>query len=165
MALLPAVLAGILVWRRKPGQRPALWSTFRPVWPYWLIAAVLTAVNLWFQKHGTEVVIRPIGILERSLGAGAVIWFYLQKSLFPAHLGFVYPQWHIRPQNPLWWLPVLAGAVVAALAALTWRQCETFHDARALRRLQLRSGNPRSGAIRRALSGSPAGGWFRFGTV
>jgi len=136
IALLPAVLAGILIGQRQPAQRSTsvaergsvsgldrgLWSTFRPLWPYWLIAAVLTAVNLWFQTHGTQVVIRPIGFLERALGAGAVVWFYVGKSLFPVHLSFVYPAWHIRPQNPLCWLPALA---VVGLTAVLWRQRRT----------------------------------------
>jgi len=62
--------------------------------------------------------IRSASSLERLLGAGAVVWFYLGKALVPLNLIFIYPQWQIRPGDPRWWLP-LAGAVLAT--GLLWR--------------------------------------------
>ena len=61
-----------------------------------MVAAGLALVNIWFQRHGAAVVIRPAGFGERLLGAGAVVWFYFSKALWPANLIFVYPQWQIE---------------------------------------------------------------------
>ncbi len=49
--------------------------------------------------------------------AGAVIWFYLYKSLLPLNLAFIYPAGHIDAQNIFWWLPLLAALAVTALLA------------------------------------------------
>jgi tetratricopeptide (TPR) repeat protein len=73
---------------------------------------------VWFQTHGTEVIIRSAGFAERLLGAGGTVWFYLFKAVVPVGLAFVYQQWRIEIGDPLWWLPLLAAlAVTAAL----WR--------------------------------------------
>ncbi len=81
---------------------------------YFLIAAVLTGVNIWFQTHGMGP-IRNAGFTERLLGAGCVVWFYLYKGLFPINLSFIYPQWQIKVGNLLWWLPLLAALAVTAI--------------------------------------------------
>src|SRR5262249_12328137 len=77
--------------------------------PFFLVAIVLTVVNLWFRGHGAESAIRHATFIERLLGAGAVVWFYLSKAVWPTHLLYIYPQWEIRSTNPLWWLPLLAA--------------------------------------------------------
>ena len=113
VATLPLVLAGIVAWRRRLDRADLL----RLV-PFFAVAAALAAVDVWFQRHGTAEVIRSAGFLERLLGAGAVVWFYLYKALWPARLIFVYPQWRIEPGDWRWWLPLL-GAL--GLTALLWR--------------------------------------------
>src|SRR5262249_19238466 len=60
--------------------------------------------------------------LERILGAGAVIWFYLYKALAPLGLAIVYPPWEIDPRNPLWWFPLAAAL---ALTIALWRARDT----------------------------------------
>ena len=114
VATLPLVLAGIVAWRRRLTRADLL----RLV-PFFAVAAALAAVDVWFQRHGMPEVIRSAGLLERLLGAGAVVWFYLYKALWPAHLIFVYPQWRIEPGDWRWWLPLL-GAL--GLTALLWRR-------------------------------------------
>ena len=91
--------------------------------PFFAVAAVLAGVNVWFQTHGTEVVIRTAGFTERLLGAGGVVWFYLYKALLPFDLAFIYPQWHIQVGNPLWWLPLAAAL---AVTAVLWRYRESW---------------------------------------
>jgi tetratricopeptide (TPR) repeat protein len=115
VALLPLVLLGILCWRRRPtlGDLGALM-------PFFAVAAVFTVVDIWFQRHGSAVVIRSAGPLERLCGAGAVVWFYLYKALLPLNLVFVYPQWHIRADDPRWWLGLVAAALVT-LGLWRWR--------------------------------------------
>jgi hypothetical protein len=53
--------------------------------------------------------------LERLLGAGAVVWFYLYKAVLPIGLDFIYPQWRIVTNDWRWWLPLLAALGVTAV--------------------------------------------------
>jgi tetratricopeptide (TPR) repeat protein len=110
VAILPLVLLGIVAWRRRLIWRDALWSA-----PFFAVAGILTRVNMDFQKHGFTAPIRAAGPLDRLLEAGATVWFYLGKALFPVHLVFIYPLWHIAAGNLLWWLPLLAAMAVTAL--------------------------------------------------
>ena len=114
VAILPVVLLLIIWWQR---DRITLNDWLRTV-PFFVIAGGLTGVNIWFQTHGAEVVIRDANYLERMAGAGAAIWFYLSKALLPIELIFVYPQWHIRVSDLLWWLP--AAAVGVLTTTLLW---------------------------------------------
>ncbi len=118
VAVLPVVLLGIVWWRRKIEQRDVI-----GVLPFFAVAALLTAVNIWFQTHGSGEVFRTASFMERVLGAGGVIWFYLYKAVLPFDLSFVYPQWEIQAGNVLWWLPLLAAL---AVTAVLWRYRETW---------------------------------------
>ncbi len=111
VAILPLVLLGIVAWRRRLAPRDALWAA-----PFLAVAAALTAVNIWFQAHhlaGAEV-IRHATALERLLGAGAVVWFYLSKAVLPLNLTFFYPLWRVDAHQVLWYLPLLAALGVSA---------------------------------------------------
>jgi protein O-mannosyl-transferase len=116
-AVMPALILGIIWWRRKLTKQD-----FLRTMPFFAIAVALTLVNIWFQRHDVEN-IRDAGFLERLLGAGAVVWFYLYKALLPLNLIFIYPQWNIQTDHLVWWLPLLAAAVVTAVLWLnrkTW---------------------------------------------
>ncbi len=115
VAMLPLVLLGLIAWRRPVSVRDLVRLA-----PFFAVACVLSAVNVWFQRHGTLEVIRDAGLTERALGAGAVVWFYLGKALWPAKLIFVYPQWHIDARDWVWWIPLVSA--VALSAALTIRR-------------------------------------------
>ncbi len=124
VAVLPVLLLVIVWWRR-----PLTWKDLLLIAPFFAVAALLTIVNLWFQTHGTEAVARDAGFTERLLGAGGAIWFYLYKAVLPLDLAFVYPLWHIKTGNPLWWLPLFAALIVtAALWRLrgTWSRTILF---------------------------------------
>ncbi len=110
VAVLPVLLLGIVWWRRKVTR----WDLLRMV-PFFVISAVLVRENMWFQTHGTDIVTREANFIQRLLGAGGVVWFYLYKALLPIDLAFIYPQWHIRAGNLLWWLPVVAAVIVTAV--------------------------------------------------
>jgi tetratricopeptide (TPR) repeat protein len=110
VAPLPVVFLGIIAWRRRVTSRDVL-----KLAPFFLVTAALIAVNIWFQTHGSGEIVRQANGLERLLGAGAVVWFYLSKALLPVDLIFVYPQWHIRADDVLWWAPLLAAIVLTAL--------------------------------------------------
>jgi len=119
VATLPLVLAGIIVWNR----RLVLADLLRLV-PFLVVAGVLAAIDVWFQRHGMPEIIRSAGFTERLLGAGGVVWFYLFKSLWPVRLIFVYPQWHIRTASIFWWLPLL-GAL--GFTAILWGLARSEH--------------------------------------
>ncbi len=112
VAILPVLLLGIIWW-----LRPLIRPDFVRIAPYFLVALVLTGVNIWFQTHGTGP-IRNASFTERLLGAGSVLWFYLYKALLPINLSFVYPQWQIKAGNVLWWLPLLAALI---MTVVSWR--------------------------------------------
>jgi protein O-mannosyl-transferase len=114
VAVLPVLLLGI-VWWLRPLTR---WDLLRSV-PFFVVAAALTGVNIWYQTHGGAA-IRTAGIAERALGAGSAVWFYLYKALLPLNLVFIYPSWHIDPGNLRWWLPLTACIVVTAV--LWWNR-------------------------------------------
>jgi protein O-mannosyl-transferase len=113
VVVLPVLLLGIIWWLRPLTSRDLIRTA-----PFLLLAVALTGVNIWFQTHGKAIEFRDAGFLERLLGAGGVLWFYLYKALLPLDLVFVYPQWHIEAGNPMWWLPLFAAL---AVTAVFWR--------------------------------------------
>ena len=114
VAPLPLVLLGLMVWRRRLTFRDLALTA-----PFFLVAAALTFVNVWFQRHNAGEVIRQAGFLERLLGAGAAVWFFLSLALWPVILFFVYPLWRVDPGVLFWWLPLLAA--VGVTGGLGWR--------------------------------------------
>jgi protein O-mannosyl-transferase len=116
VAVLPVVFLGLIAWRR-----PLRAGDFLRVAPFFAVAGTLTLVDVWFQGHhlAAAETIRQAGGLERLLGAGAVVWFYLSKALLPIRLILPYPQWRIDAANVGWWLPLLAGL---ALTGWLWRR-------------------------------------------
>jgi protein O-mannosyl-transferase len=118
VALLPALLLGIIWWLPPASGYPLKRRDLLRIAPFFVIAAILAAVNVEFQTHATDKVVRAISFIDRLLGAGGVVWFYLYKAILPIDLAFVYHQWHINAGAILWWLPLMA---VLALTAVLWR--------------------------------------------
>jgi tetratricopeptide (TPR) repeat protein len=115
IAILPIVLL-LILWRRRPIKPRDLIDMV----PFFIVSAALVLVNIWFQTHGNGQKIRDVTLLQRLLGAGAVVWFYLYKALLPLRLDFVYPQWNISPRDPRWWMPLLACLIVTCI--LLWQR-------------------------------------------
>ena len=113
VAILPLVLL-LLIWWKRPITRRDLFRTA----PFFLLAAALTLVNIWFQTHGAANPTRDASWLDRLLGAAAVVWFYLGNSLCPIRLAFIYPQWKINAADWRWWLPLIS---VVAITLLLWQ--------------------------------------------
>jgi tetratricopeptide (TPR) repeat protein len=109
-AILPVLLLEITWWLRPVTRRDLVRTA-----PFFAAAVTLTGVNVWFQTHGTEIALRSAGFIERMLGAGGAVWFYLDKALYPVDLTFVYAQWRIEIHNPLWWMPLLAALIVTSV--------------------------------------------------
>ncbi len=115
VAILPLVLL-IFVWWRNTRLTPL---DFARIGPFFMVAALLTCVNIWFQTHGAESAVRHADFFERLADAGTAVWFYLAKALLPIDLMFIYPQWAIHTADVLWWLPLAAAVVLTAL--LVWK--------------------------------------------
>jgi tetratricopeptide (TPR) repeat protein len=114
VAMLPAILLLIVWWQRGTiGKRDLV-----RVMPFIAVALALTAVNLWFQGRGAGP-IRDLTLLERVLGAGTVIWFYLGKAVAPVGLLFMYPQWQIDAGDWRWWI---GAAAAVAVTVVLWRR-------------------------------------------
>ena len=118
VALQPLVLWGILRWRRR-----LTWRDWLRLLPFVVVAAALTAVNIWFRTHGDGSTIRSVGWADRLAGAGYIVWFYLYKAILPLHLAFVYPQWQIDAARFICWLPMTAAMVVAGVL---WRYRQSW---------------------------------------
>ncbi len=115
VAILPAVLVGIVWWQRGSVAR----RDWIGIIPFALVAVVFTAVNIWFQTHGASQAIRSVTFGQRLAGAGAVVWFYLAKAVLPIDLLFFYNQWHVQCAQLRWWLPLAAAIAVTLILVLT----------------------------------------------
>lgn len=115
-ATLPVMLLLMVWWRR---QRIKIRDAMS-VAPFFIVALVLGAVDIWFQRHGADISIREATFAQRLSGVGAVVWFYLGTALAPIGLQFLYPLWQIEPGNLLWWLPL--SAAVLFTGVLLWRR-------------------------------------------
>lgn len=116
VAILPGVLLLIVWWERGAITRTDVLRTA----PFFVVAVGLTLLNIWFQSHMGAGPIRDVTVVQRLLGAGAVVWFYLYKALLPIRLMFVYPEWEIRSEDVRWWLPLTAALATTAL--LVWQR-------------------------------------------
>jgi protein O-mannosyl-transferase len=119
VAVMPALLLCIVWWKR-----PLEWRDARRMLPFLAAGAALAWLNLWFQTHDTEKVIRNVDFAQRVLGAAGAIWFYLYKAVWPFNLALIYPEWKINAGSWLWWMPLCGlGLATAALflAAKPWR--------------------------------------------
>jgi len=120
VAILPGVLLLIAWWRRGAISKADVIRAS----PFFVVAVAFTLLNIWFQSHLLTGAIREATIIQRLLGAGAIVWFYLFKALVPIRLMFVYPQWDVRGDDLRWWLP--ACAAVATTAILFWQRDRTM---------------------------------------
>jgi hypothetical protein len=115
VVVLPPLLLLVAWWSRGGVSRHDLLRTA----PFFLIGVVLTVVNIWFQAEGDAT--RDVTWIQRTLGAGAVLWFYWVKAVLPVGLSFVYPQWHIDATSVRWWLPLAAAAAVTGWLLWNYR--------------------------------------------
>ena len=111
VAVLPAALLLVAWWRRGTVTLPDIVLSL----PFFAIAAGFTVLNVWLQTRNVAEVIRDVTIVERMLGAAAVVWFYLSKAVLPIGLVFVYRQWDIDAGDLRWWLPLAAALLVTAV--------------------------------------------------
>jgi tetratricopeptide (TPR) repeat protein len=117
-ATLPAALLVLAWWRRG---RLAWRADVLPLLPWLLLGTAGGLFTAWFERtgigaQGSEF---NLGLLERILQAGRILWFYLGNLLWPANLAFFYPRWSIDASRPGAWLFLLLALVLIGL--LAWR--------------------------------------------
>ena len=117
--VLGPVLAGVIWWRQGSPWRREILKTA----PYFVMAAAMGLVTVWFERHhGSSTIpfdyISPAG---RLAAAGWAVWFYLGKIIAPIHLSLIYPQWHVDDGAVLSYVP-LALLLTVAAAAVVWRR-------------------------------------------
>ncbi len=116
-ATLPAALLVVLWWKRGRLE----WKRdVRPLLPWLVLGAAMGLFSGWVEKtyvgaQGSEF---DLSLLQRSLLAGRVAWFYVGKLFWPADLIFIYPRWPVDPAQAWQWL--FSFAVIVALVVL-WR--------------------------------------------
>ena len=122
-ATLPAALLVVLWWKRG---RLEWKQDVVPLLPWLVLGAAMGLFSGWVEKtyvgaQGSEF---DLSVLQRSLLAGRIAWFYVGKLLWPGDLIFIYPRWTIDPSQGWQWLFSLAVIVVLGVLWLIrdrWR--------------------------------------------
>lgn len=116
-ATLPAALLVVGWWRRG---RLSWRNDVVPLLP-WLVLGVTAGLGTaWVEAHdiGASGAEFSLGVTERVLLAGRIVWFYLSKLVWPAGLVFFYPRWTI--DGAVWWQWLFPLAALAVLVAGAW---------------------------------------------
>jgi tetratricopeptide (TPR) repeat protein len=89
-----------------------------PLLPFFTFGAIAGGLTAWIERTqiGAVGADYELTLLQRGLLAGRVIWFYLEKLVWPSNLIFIYPRWQIDPKA--WWQWLFPIATLAALVAL-----------------------------------------------
>ncbi len=114
---LPAAMLLVLWWKSRRVKWNDLWSLV----PFFILGAASGLVTAWLEKHHVkaEGADWSLDVTQRWLIAGRAVWFYAAKLVWPAHLTFSYPRWHV--DAGVWWqwlFPTAALGVVAVLWAV-----------------------------------------------
>jgi Flp pilus assembly protein TadD len=112
---LPLALALVIWWKRGEARR----GEARLLAVMLAVGTALGTVTALLERHQIGAVGEDwsLGVVERFLLAGRVVWFYLGKLALPAELTFIYPRWEVRGSDPEAWMWLLAAA---AMTAVLW---------------------------------------------
>jgi tetratricopeptide (TPR) repeat protein len=108
---LPAAILVLVWWKR--GR--ITWQDIAPTLPMFalglasgLFTSHLEKTHVWAGESDYHY-----SLLERSLIAGRVVWFYAGTLVWPTDLAFIHPRWHIDKGQ--WWQWQFPMAAVALL--------------------------------------------------
>ena len=120
-ATLPAALLVIFWWQRGSisFRRDVL-----PLVPFFLLGGIAGLGTAWVERKliGAEGADFELTLLQRSLLAGRVIWFYFGKLLWPHNLTFIYPRWTIEPDRAWQWIFSIAVIVLTCVLVAIHRR-------------------------------------------
>lgn len=116
-ATLPGALLVVFWWQRGrlEGRRDIL-----PLLPWFVLGAVAGLFTARVERVllGADGAGYALGLDDRIVLSGRVIWFYLGKLVWPADLMFFYPRWTVDAGAGWQWL--FTVAFVALLGGLWW---------------------------------------------
>lgn len=121
VATMPVVLLLCTWWLHgRISRRDLLRSV-----PFFAVSAAMSLVEIYFQSIRAigEDVVRDDTFLERLIGAGWVVGFYIYKAVLPFGLCFVYPRWEIDSSQ---WVAYLPGLALLAVLLISWRYRRGF---------------------------------------
>jgi tetratricopeptide (TPR) repeat protein len=117
-ATLPAALLVIFWWQRG---RLSWKRDVVPLVPFFVLGAAAGLLTAWVERTliGAQGEDFNLGILDRCLLAGRVVWFYLGKLVWPDNLMFIYPHWDINTAEAWQWIfPIAAMATTVVLCLM-----------------------------------------------
>jgi protein O-mannosyl-transferase len=123
--ILPVVLC-LCVWWIEGAWN---WRSMVRVFPIFLIAICASALSIWTQGLQLATVQDAQWVQtfpQRLAAAGAAVWFYLGKLIWPDPLMSIYPRWQIDVGQWVVYLPLLA---VIALPGIFWVKREPWSRA------------------------------------
>jgi tetratricopeptide (TPR) repeat protein len=85
--------------------------------PMFVLAALAGAITIVAERTPLAAGL-PLHL--RPLAAAAAVWFYIGKLIAPFPLIAMYPQWRVSIADALWWMPMLALLLAAAIAVRWW---------------------------------------------
>ncbi len=85
--------------------------------PFFTMSLVFGLITIWFQytSAGASGEEWSLTFIERTVNAGFVVWFYVQKLFVPTDLAFIYPRWSFSPGDGISWIPHFMLAAVLFL--------------------------------------------------
>jgi len=110
---LPAALLVVLWWQRG---RIAWRRDVVPLVPWFALALCSGALTSWIERNigGARGGEFDLTLVQRGLLAGRILWFYVGKVFWPAHLILIYPRWEVRADAAGWIGYLLAAVGVTA---------------------------------------------------
>jgi tetratricopeptide (TPR) repeat protein len=118
VVFLPVALLLCAWWRSGNATSASLRREVARTWPFFLLAAVLSLVTIWFQNRGIgdeEIVIGSL--IRRFANAGMAVWWYAGKVFVPVRLMSIYPKWRFDSPQLVEWLALIA---LLSLLAIFW---------------------------------------------
>lgn len=107
-ATLPAALLVVFWWKRGrlDWRRDVV-----PLLPWFGLGAAMGVVSAWVERTfiGADGADFALTLLQRTLLAGRIIWFYLGKISWPADLIFIYPRWTVDAAVAWQWIFTIAA--------------------------------------------------------
>jgi Flp pilus assembly protein TadD len=113
-ATMPAAMLVVLWWQRGRLDWRRDVSPLAPFFAIGIAAGLGTAwlEYAWVGAQGSRF---ELGLAERLLLPGRILWFYAWSLLWPSNLMFNYPRWHV--DATAWWQYLYPVAFIGVLAA------------------------------------------------
>jgi tetratricopeptide (TPR) repeat protein len=114
---LPAVLLLVAWWKLGTSVKKHAFALI----PFFALAFAMGQVTIWVERHNVGAIGNQwsLGLAGKLIVAGKVLWFYALKDVWPSHLTFIYPRWHIDPGVTAQYLYLVSAvAIMAALWGL-----------------------------------------------